>query len=161
MCEILTGRPPFTAPTSMDNVFLAMSGDLSDALARLDACGADAELVDLAKRCLSADRADRPAHGGVVAEAIAQYQTALQERMKQAEIDKAAALVKAAEERKRRRVSLALATAVLLLIVGGGAGALWYQGEKARQEEDKIRQEAELAADKSRRESELACAGNT
>jgi eukaryotic-like serine/threonine-protein kinase len=152
LCEILTGTPPFTAQTSMDNVFLAMFGDLSGALARLDACGADAELVDLAKRCLAADRENRPTHGGAVAEGVAQYQAALQERMKQAEIDKAAALVKVREERKRRRVSLALAAALVLLVVGGSACALWYQGEMARQEESKIRQDA----DKIQQDAKLA-----
>ena len=140
----------------MENQRLSMKGDLSDALARLDACGADAELVDLAKRCLAPDRENRPAHAGVVAEAVARYQTALQERMKQAEIDKAAALrSRYDEERKRRRVSLALAAALLVLIVGGGSGALWYQGEMARQNADKIRQ-----ARKKSQEKNSPCAAN-
>ena len=143
LCEILTGAPPFAEQTSMQNVVLAMLGDLSSVLGRLNACGADAELVDLAKSCLAADRDDRPAHGGVVAGAVAQYQAAMLERMQQAEIDKAAALVKIREERKRRRVSLALAAAVVLLIVGGSAGALWYQGERARQDADRLRHNEE------------------
>ena len=144
LCEILTGKPPFVEKTAIDNLRRATQGDLSDASARLDACGADTELVDLAKLCLAPNREDRPSHAGVVAEGIARYQAALQERIKQAEIAKAAALVKAAEERKRRRVSLALTAAVVVLIVGGGAGAMWYQGEMARQNADKSRQDSEL-----------------
>ncbi len=152
LCEVLTGKPPFAEKTSTENLRLSMKGDLSDAVARLDGCGSDAELVDLAKRCLAPDRADRPAHGGAVATAVAAYQAALQERMQQAQIDKAAALVKVREERKRRRVNLALAAALVVLVVGVSAGALWYQGEMARQEEDKIRQDA----DKYQQQEKLA-----
>ena len=159
LCEILTGTPPFAAPTVFQNVLLAMNGDLTDTMARLDACEADAELVKLAKRCLAPDRENRPAHGGVVAEEVAHYQAALQERMQQAEIDKAAVLVKVREERKRRRVSLALAAAVVMLIVGSGAGALWYRGEMARQDADRLQQAADKLRqddEKRRQESELA-----
>ncbi len=144
LCEVLTGKPPFAEKTILENQRLSMKGDVSAAFSRLDACGADAELVDLAKLCLAPDRENRPAHAGIVAEAVARYQAALQERMQQAEIDKASALVKVREERKRWRVSLALAAAVLFLIVGGSASALWYQAERARQDADKIRQDAEL-----------------
>jgi eukaryotic-like serine/threonine-protein kinase len=145
LCEMLTGRPPFAEKTSLENQRLSMKGDLSAAVVRLDACGADTELINLTKLCLAPHREDRPAHAGVIAESIAWYQAALQERMQQAEIDKASALVKVREERKRRRVSLALAGAVLLLFVGGSAGAFWYQAEMAGQDADKIRRDSELA----------------
>jgi hypothetical protein len=134
LCEVMTGKPPFAEKSSIENHRLSMKGDLSDAIARLDACGADAELVDLARRCLAPDREDRPADAGVVAAAVAHYQAVLQERMKQAEIDKAAALVKMHEERKRRRVNLALAGTIVLVVVGVSISAFWYQGERARQD---------------------------
>src|SRR5438067_2342478 len=49
LCEILTGRPPY-AGTTDDVCGQAAAGDLRDAHARLDACGADPALRDLARR---------------------------------------------------------------------------------------------------------------
>ncbi|MHB1560919.1 MAG: serine/threonine-protein kinase, partial [Isosphaeraceae bacterium] len=45
LCEILTGRPPFTGSTREEIRIRAARGDLAEALGRLDGCGADAELV--------------------------------------------------------------------------------------------------------------------
>src|SRR5262249_53481659 len=55
LCEILTGRPPFAGSTREEIRARAARGDLADALGRLDACGADAELIALAKDCLVAE----------------------------------------------------------------------------------------------------------
>ena len=59
----------------------AARGDTADALARLDACGADAELVALARDCLAAEPEDRPRDAGVVAERITAYLAGVQERL--------------------------------------------------------------------------------
>ena len=56
LCEILTGEPAFTGRSSAEILRKAARGDLADALARLDACGADAELIALAKDCLAPSR---------------------------------------------------------------------------------------------------------
>ena len=45
LCEILTGQPPFTGPTRGRSSARRLRGELAEALARLDACGADAELI--------------------------------------------------------------------------------------------------------------------
>ena len=58
----------------------AARGDLADALARLDACGADAELVALARDCLAAEPEDRPRDAGAVAERVTAYLAGVQER---------------------------------------------------------------------------------
>ena len=42
LCEVLTGRPAYTGRTGGEIRRKAALGDLADALARLDACGADA-----------------------------------------------------------------------------------------------------------------------
>ena len=67
LCEILTGQPAFTGRTSGEIRRKAARGDTADALARLDACGADAELVALARDCLAAEPEDRPRDAGAVA----------------------------------------------------------------------------------------------
>src|SRR5439155_15807501 len=63
LCEILTGQPPFAGGDVSDSLGRAARGDLTETFARLDGCGADAELVRLAQACLAADPAGRP-HGG-------------------------------------------------------------------------------------------------
>src|SRR5262249_37816357 len=68
LCEVLTGLPPYRGENVQRQ---ARQGDLADALARLGGCGAEAELVELCRRCLAAAPADRPRHGGEVAAAIA------------------------------------------------------------------------------------------
>ena len=55
LCEILTGQPAFPAAASGEIQRKAARGDLADAFARLDACGADAELLALARACLAAE----------------------------------------------------------------------------------------------------------
>jgi tetratricopeptide (TPR) repeat protein/tRNA A-37 threonylcarbamoyl transferase component Bud32 len=130
LCEILTSKPPFAASGAVDNHRLAMQGDLSHAFGRFDRSGAEPELVALARKCLAPAREDRPADGAAVAQAVARYQADLQLRLKQAEMAKVAAEVKAGEERKRRRVWLGLAAAVLLLILGVSSAAVWYQFDR-------------------------------
>ena len=47
LCVILTGQPPYT-PAQGDVLPQAQKGQIADAVARLEACGADAELIALA-----------------------------------------------------------------------------------------------------------------
>jgi tetratricopeptide (TPR) repeat protein len=109
----------------------ASSGDLTEALARLDGCGADPELIALAKRCLSAQPADRPRHAAFVAQAVTAYQRAVTERLRQAEMGRAQAQIKATEERKRRKLTVGLAAAVLALVVLAAGGGLFLQQKHA------------------------------
>src|SRR5262249_51644261 len=94
---VLTGQPPSVGPTRPEVQRLALLGALGDAYGRLDRCGADAELVALAKRCLAPQPEERPRHAGEVAETVAAYQAKVQERLRQAEVERGQALVKAAE----------------------------------------------------------------
>ena len=64
LCEILTGQPVYTDASGIDLPEMAERGDVADALSRLDACGADGELVALARRCLAAAPRDRPRDAG-------------------------------------------------------------------------------------------------
>lgn len=70
LCEILTGLPPYPGQDKHAVLTKARRADLGDAFRRLDACGADQELVGLAKSCLAADPGDRPGDAGRLAEAV-------------------------------------------------------------------------------------------
>jgi tetratricopeptide (TPR) repeat protein len=134
LCVLLTGQPPYAASGRAEVYRQAKEAALTDAYARLEACGADGELLRLAKGCLTPDLAERPRHAGLVAEAVAAYQTRVQERLQQAEMARARAEVKAQEERKRRRVTLLLAAAVVGLLLGGSAMGWWYLEQAAAQQ---------------------------
>jgi serine/threonine-protein kinase len=126
LCVILTGQPPYTAKSGAELQLMAVRGALAGAETRLEQCGADAKLVELCRRCLSVEPEARPRDGGAVAATIAGYLAGVEERARQAELERAAAEARSAELRKRRRVQLALAAAVLVLL-GLVGFALWWQ----------------------------------
>src|SRR5262249_53251385 len=90
LCEILTGKPPYAAPTAGRVSRRAEGGPRGAPVARLDGCGADAELRQLAKWCLAREPADRPRDAGAVDRALSAYRASLGERLRQAERDRAA-----------------------------------------------------------------------
>jgi eukaryotic-like serine/threonine-protein kinase len=147
LCEILTGVPPYTG-TRTEVRAKSELGHVQEAFARLDASGADAELVALAKRCLAADPNERPADANEVAATVAAYRAGVEERLRAAEVARA----RAAEQRKRARVQLALALTVALLAGGAGAFAWWSD----RQAEEKKLREAQHNAEQARLEAEQA-----
>jgi serine/threonine-protein kinase len=120
LCEILTGWPPFAGSTREEIRAQAARGDVAGALGRLDASGADAELIGLARACLAAERGKRARRAGEVAQRISAYQAGVQERLRQAELARVEAQTRAAEERKRRRVTVALAGSLLVMTTLGG-----------------------------------------
>jgi serine/threonine-protein kinase len=109
LCEVLTGRPAYRGVTRPEILSQAASGNTADALARLDRCEAEAELVALAQQCLAADRAARPRDARVLAAAVTSYQRGVQERLRAAELGRVEAQARAEEEVKRRELADALA----------------------------------------------------
>ena len=79
LCVTLTGQPPFTRAGQ------AAAGDLEEAFARLDGCGADAELIALAKACLAPAPEARPADAAEVADLVKCYRDEVAVRQAQAE----------------------------------------------------------------------------
>jgi tetratricopeptide (TPR) repeat protein/tRNA A-37 threonylcarbamoyl transferase component Bud32 len=133
LCEILTGKPPHIGPTTSGTFEMAARGDVAAALARLEGCGADPELVALARACLCSDPAGRPRDAGAVARAVMDYRAGVQERLRQAELERAAAQARARAERKARRLKASLAA--LLLVALLGSVAVWMR---------RVSQESEL-----------------
>ena len=154
----LTGKPPFLGETVIDTVLKAAQAELGECFAQLDACGADAELVAVAKRCLAAKADDRYANGQEVAEAVAAYRAGVEARLQQAERDRAVSAAESREQRKRRRVQLALAGLVVLVAVGAGVATNLVRTKQAedRQAADKQRADDQLAAEKKLSDERLA-----
>jgi hypothetical protein len=101
LATILTGQPPYTGNNPYLVLRRAERGDLGECLARLDATGADEELLALAKRCLAVNIEDRPANGAEVARQIATYRVGVEMRLIAAEREGAAAAALAEEARMR------------------------------------------------------------
>jgi tetratricopeptide (TPR) repeat protein len=146
LCEILTGQPPNVGESSDEVQRRAAHGDLAEAHARLDMCGADLALIILTKACLSPQALDRPRDAQAVADGLSAYLNGVQERLQATERERAVAVVQAKEESKRRKVQLALAAAVVGLLVGGGAFAFWRNAQvQAGRERDARNAEAVAA----------------
>jgi tetratricopeptide (TPR) repeat protein len=130
LCEILTGQPAFTGRSSDEIVRKAGRGDLGDAHARLAACGADADLAAVATDCLAPEADDRPRDANAVASRITDHVAGVQERLRTAERERAAAEVRVAEQKKRQRVQALLGITFTMLLLLCGGFAWWAQEQK-------------------------------
>jgi tetratricopeptide (TPR) repeat protein len=173
LCEILSGQPAFTGPRPVDIQRRAADGDLSGAWLRLEGCGADVELVALARDCLAPERDGRPRDAGVVAERVTAYLAGVQQRLRAAEVARAAESARAEEatrtalaaraqaraERRALRLTAVLAAAGvgLLAIVGGGAA--WLQRQDALRAATTGRLVNDALAEAMRREGEARTRG--
>jgi serine/threonine-protein kinase len=168
LCEILTGQPPYAPEVCRRVLNRAGLGELSAAFARLDCCGADVELIGLAKECLSPDIEQRPRDAGMVVRRVVAYQQDVQEQLRAAERERAAAEArteearataraeqgKALAERRVRRRTMALVGLVLSAVAVAGGLAAWYQQERATR-----RARAQSEAEAGVREAETWLSG--
>jgi serine/threonine-protein kinase len=137
LCEVLTGEPPYLERDG-DLTQQAARADLQGAHQRIEQSGADAELVALCKQCLSPARRARPESAQQVADVVARYLTSVEERAREAQVQAAAAKVRA-----RSTVLLSMAAVLLFGIAGGGY--LYIEGEaRTRREQAGARVAAAL-----------------
>jgi len=135
LCVILTGKPPFVGADTESARLLAAAAKLDDAYYRLETCGAEPELVELAKRCLAADRTARFPHAGEVAIAVAQLRVESDTRAREAELERARTETQAAGERSRRRTQFLLLVTLLVLVGITAVGMLWIRQQRAEREQ--------------------------
>jgi serine/threonine-protein kinase len=141
LCEILTGEPAFLGRSSGEILRKAALGDTADTLARLDTCGADAELIAIARDCLAREAEDRPRHAGTVAERVTAHLAGVQERLRAAEVARAAESARAEEaverawaERRARRLQVGLAASLLVLTTAGGLTFTYLLQQRQRRD---------------------------
>ena len=147
LCEVLTGKPPYTGRDGDQIYRKAMAANQADVNARLATCGAESELVALCRSCLAPEPDDRPRDAGEVVAAVAALRAAAEERARLAELDR----VRTAEKGKRRRVLLAASGAIVVVLLAGLGVSLWQTRramqalaaeQEARRDEAKARQQA-------------------
>jgi tetratricopeptide (TPR) repeat protein len=152
LCQILTGQPPYEGREENERRLQAVRGEMAEALARLDACGAEPELVALCKRCLALRQEDRPEDGRAVAAAVVGIRQAAEARARQAELDRERALVRAAEQAKRRQLAVGAGAAIGLVLLAGLGVSLWQMRRANRERDDKA--EALVAAHLAQQQAE-------
>jgi serine/threonine protein kinase len=118
LCEILTGAPPYRGdPEAV--LIGAASGSLDDAHARLAACGAEEEIVDLARECLSKAIESRPRDAQAVSHRLSEFLARVERRARNA-----------AQEIDQARVAMARAVLVRNIAIGvavaSAAAAAWF-----------------------------------
>jgi hypothetical protein len=143
LAVILTGRPPFVGNTILETVLLAAGGEVEPCYEALDSCGADPELIALAKRCLSRLATDRPPNAVAVADEIAAHRRRFEERLRTSERERAVAVMENVERRKRRRLTTALAAATIALAAGAVAFAWWQDHVESRRKAEVAQSELE------------------
>ena len=125
LCEILTGQPPYVGMDAATVTRMAAEGDQKDTARRLAERKADPILVHLARRCMSSDRAERPASGAEVAEEVRDYLAKADRRAHVADKH----VLTARERQDRRFVGLLTAVLVLAVTVALAASA---RGQRAK-----------------------------
>ena len=149
LCEILTGAPPYTGKTPLEVVGKSVGGAVEEGLARLEVCGADRALVDLARRCLDPVADRRPADAGELAREVGAYLKDLEQRVQRAELATQHARAMAEEERRRRRVSRALGASLLAVVILVLGAWVWIarQGQVHAEAVADMRAKREAAAE--------------
>jgi len=149
LTEILTGSPP--------------GDDPKEVVARLEECGAEKELTDLAASCVSPALDERPRDAEAVARAVAAHLAAVEERAHRFEVEAAEARAdavkaereiaeqaaaaarakrraeeertRAAQLRRTKRQTLLLAASIVLVLVIGGSAHAWFRAQRLRRAE--------------------------
>ncbi len=166
LCMLLTGEAPFADKGSSSDIIRSTAlEDLADVMLKLDHCGGDSELIDLAKRCLAPLANDRPQTAGEVARAIATHRHQVAQRLQTAEAQRAASEARAIEQSKRRRLAM-VAVALVTFALAAGAVAALSQARRATQAEratrielgktEAAKREADVARDQARERYDIA-----
>jgi len=145
LLEILTGVPPYSAHSSISVLAKAVGGEIQPSLERLASSRVDDELIALTTHCLRVEIANRPVDAQAVALAMAAYHAGVEERLRRAETERAAAEARTAEERKRRLVQIAFGGALLVIAALVGFGARWQAVQRADQAQREGEQNTALA----------------
>ena len=134
--QILTGKPPFDAPTASVALSKSIASDLIKAYERLDNCGADPELIKIVRRCLAANPDDRPDDAQAVNVQFSEYQSGREQKFEETRLEKARTTERLIAQQKRNRQLRWAATAILVAFAASAFAGYLYINEKTRRERD-------------------------
>jgi serine/threonine-protein kinase len=146
LCEILTGDPPYRGESVEEVHRQARKGDLADAYTRIEASGADAEIIGLARRCLAFEPGGRPRNAGAVAREVREYLDSLDARAREERVRAA-----------RARMRTVVVAAVMVVLAAVGLSGLWLEMERRDARSETALQARELMA---KAQEHLARAGS-
>ena len=126
-------------------------------MARLDGCGADAELIALAKHCLAPELKDRPRDAVVLAERISTYLQSVDTKLRETEVERAAQAARLEQQwRSARKLRMMIAgLAAVALIAGLACVTALFANKRANTLADTARQN-EQKANESQKETAKA-----
>jgi serine/threonine-protein kinase len=104
LCEILTDRPPYVG-SRREQLEQAVAGEVGPALDRLRGSEAEGEVIELAVRCLSPTRDDRPRDAGAVARTVSELLSLAEQRARDTEVQAAEERARAEREREDERLA--------------------------------------------------------
>lgn len=140
--EVLTGERLYHEATPKETLRAAAIGNMGPIEERLSAANVETELASVCSSCLETDQKMRPTDAGFIAKKISDYQSDVQAKLKQAEIETAAAKVKSEEQKKRTKTIGLMSTLIAIVSMMGAAGFGW-QWNLAKQESESRRIEAD------------------
>lgn len=126
LCVILTGHPPFSGPRAAVMARCAL-GQMGEAHHWLAASRAPAELIELARACLSPNPADRPADADAVADAVRSHMEMAQDWERRIELAQTVIRDRLALTSHGRLIRWALITSGALVSFGWGVVLLASQ----------------------------------
>ena len=110
---------------------------------RLRSLALDAQLLTLVERCLAPNKRDRYRDAKELAGEMEHYLSSVEARLRDAEVERAAADARSVSERRARRLTQTLAAVVFgIVLLGGGIYALV---ERERRGADRLGADVDLA----------------
>ena len=134
--EILTGKPPFDAPTASVAISKSVASDLIKAHERLDTCGADPELIKIVRQCLAANPDDRPDDAQAVNVQFSEYLSGREQQFEETRLEKVRTTERLIAQQKRNRQLRWSATMILATFGVTVLAGYLYLSEKNRRERD-------------------------
>ena len=153
--EILTGKPPFDAPTVTAALQQSLANDLEKAFERLDQTEADKSLVRLVKSCLASDANDRPADALEVSKTFAQYVEGRQQQFENARLEKARTAERLIAQQKRNRQLIWTSAIVVTMLLASAVAGYMYLAEKNTRIANQANVERESLERKVRNENQI------
>ena len=128
--QMLTGKPPFDAPTATMALARSCESDLANAFQALDEVNADKELIGLVKSYMAPEISDRPADAQSVKSQFGDYLLTREQSFEATKLEKARADERLAAQQKRNRQFAIFSTGIILAILAASVAGFLYFNEK-------------------------------